>query len=235
MLILHAMTDYGEAVFAVVCDGMGGLQKGEVASADVILAFQNWFKTEFPSVISSGAVDAGKLQKDWSELIDSRCDAISRYGTINRISLGTTLTCVLIFGSQYYVANVGDSRVYLIRDRVYQITHDHTVVQQKIDNGLITVEQAQSDPERSVLLQCIGASDFVKPDFFTGPAEPDTVFLLCCDGFRHLITPDEMFLYLNASRMGTTELIESNLHTVTDLLKHRRETDNISAIAVKTC
>ncbi|MCH5198320.1 MAG: serine/threonine-protein phosphatase [Oscillospiraceae bacterium] len=234
MLLLHAMTDYGEAVFAVVCDGMGGLQKGELASAEVVRACSKWFKEVFPTTIAGGKLDAVKLQSDWSDLIDDQSNSISRYGVINKLSLGTTITCLLIFGGRYYVANVGDSRVYLIKDQVYQITHDQTLVQQKIDNGIITVDQAQNDPERSILLQCIGASDFVKPDFFTGAVEQNTVFMLCCDGFRHMITPQEFYSYLNASKLGSQDAIEGNLRVITELLKQRRETDNISAIAIRT-
>ena len=234
MLLLHAMIDNCEIVFAVICDGMGGLQKGEVASADVIHAFHQWFKERLPVICPGGRLDVNQLQQDWSELIDNRCNAISRYGTINNISLGTTLSCILIVGNQYYVANVGDSRVYLIKDQVMLITHDHTVVQQKVDEGLITYEQAESDPQRSVLLQCIGASDFVKPDFFAGTVESNSVFMLCTDGFRHLVSTDELYMYLNVNRLVDPATIEANLREITELLKMRRETDNISAIAIRS-
>lgn len=233
LLIMHAATDFGEAVFAVVCDGMGGLAKGELASADVIRACAKWFREVFPETIRGGLVNEDKLKQDWSDLIDDRCNAISRYGTIQGIRLGTTITCLLLFAGRYYVANIGDSRAYLLSDQIYQITHDHTVVQQKIDRGLITIEEAQRDPERSVLLQCIGASDLVIPDFFSGPLASGVVFMLCCDGFRHMVTPEELYTYLNAGVLTDQLSIERTLQQITELLKYRRETDNISAIVVK--
>lgn len=234
MLLLHAMIDNCEVVFAVICDGMGGLQKGEVASADVIHAFHQWFKERFPAICPGGRLDVNQLQQDWSDLIDARCDAISKYGSVNGFSLGTTLTCLLIVGNQYYIANIGDSRVYLFNNQVMLLTHDQTLVQQKIDEGLLTYEQAENDPQRSVLLQCIGASDFVNPDFYTGPVESNAVFMLCSDGFRHLVSTDELYSYLNATRLVDQTSIEANLRDITELLKMRRETDNISAIAIRT-
>lgn len=234
MLLQHMTTERGESVFAVVCDGMGGLQKGELASAEVIRACSNWFRNYFPTIISNGVLDTDKLRKSWLELMHSQDDSISRYGARNGYNLGTTLVCLLIYDGKYYIANVGDSRVYLFSDDVYQLTHDHTVIQQKIDQGLLTLDQAQSDPSRSVLLQCIGASDYVEPDFFAGNVAADTCFLLCCDGFRHMITPSEMYKILNKKTMTDTGAIETALRQITETLKSRGETDNISAILIRT-
>lgn len=233
LLLLHAMTDGGEIVFAVVCDGMGGLQKGELASAEVIQSFSSWFKEKLPGIIRGGVLDEAALQSQWTDFIDDMSNKVSRYGTVNSIRLGTTIACLLICGGKYYVANVGDSRVYLIADQTYQITHDQTVVQDKIDRGLITIDQAQTDPERSVLLQCVGASDFVQPDFFTGVVQPGTVYMLCCDGFRHMITPDEFYAWLSPPRLNSEKAIETVLRDITELLKSRGETDNISSIVIK--
>lgn len=235
MLLLHADTPQGEAVFASVCDGMGGLAKGEVASSDTIYALSNWFRTKFPELIAGGALNAEELRRQWMELMRDQDSRISRYGAQNGWKLGTTLVCLLIYNGQYYVGNIGDSRAYLLSDQIYQITHDHTVVQRKLDQGLITFEQAMSDPQRSVLLQCIGASDYVEPDFFGGAVYPDQSFLLCCDGFRHVIAPGELFESLRAQRCPSTEAIEQNLYQLTELNKNRGETDNISAIVIRTC
>ena len=234
MLLQHAMTDYGEIVFAVVCDGMGGLQKGEVASASLIEAFSKWFKESLPGLIANGTVDTAKLRDQWDDILDRLDSDITRYGNQNGIRLGTTMTCALIFGNTYYVANVGDSRVYLLSDNMYQITHDHTVVQQKIDRGIITLEESFVDPERSILLQCIGAGDILEPDFFTGNIAPNNTVLLCCDGFRHKMQPAEFYQYLNAGNLPDEKSIEAVLTAITEALKSRGETDNISAILIRT-
>lgn len=235
MLLQHAQTECGEAVLAVMCDGMGGLKKGELASAEVVRAFSDWFKNYFPAIIRGGVLDADRLRTSWLEIMHSQDDMISHYGARNGYNLGTTLACLLLFNGKYYIANIGDSRVYLLSDRVYQLTHDHTVIQQRIDQGLLTLEQAQTDPDRSVLLQCIGASDYVEPDFFAGDVAAGTCFLLCCDGFRHMVTPSEMYASLNAKLMTDTAKIETGLKRIVEMLKQRGETDNISAILIRTC
>lgn len=234
LLLHHAETKQGEVVFAVVCDGMGGLQKGELASAELISRFSEWFKQSFPAYIVNGVLDADRLRNSWLEILRTCDDDISRYGSHSGFNLGTTMTCILIFGNQYFVANIGDSRVYMLSDNIYQITKDHTVIQQKIDQGILTLDQAQNDPNRNVLLQCIGSSDYVEPDFFTGTVSPNVCFMLCCDGFRHVVTPSEFYSYLNASRMVSTEAIEGTLAQLTELIKSRGETDNISAIVIRS-
>lgn len=82
--------------------------------------------------------------------------------------LGTTVTAILLTKNRYYIINVGDTRAYEISDNVTVMTRDHSVVAREIEQGIITPEQAKNDVRRSVLLQCIGASEEVYPDMFLG-------------------------------------------------------------------
>lgn len=82
--------------------------------------------------------------------------------------LGTTVTAILLTENRYYIINVGDTRAYEISDNVTVMTRDHSVVAREIEQGIITPEQAKNDVRRSVLLQCIGASEEVYPDMFWG-------------------------------------------------------------------
>lgn len=231
MLLQHAATEYGEVVFAVVCDGMGGLAKGELASAEVIRAFDVWFRTEFPKMLAERGVDQN-LRDSWIDLVTHMDDKISGYGARNGFSLGTTVVCLLLFQEKYYVMNIGDSRCYLLRDQMYQITRDHTVVQLEVDNGILTLEQAMVDPRRNMLLQCVGASDYVRPDFFGGEVQKGDVYLLCCDGFRHVVSPIEIYDELKAKKLSDEKAIAAQLRGLTEVIKARGETDNISALAV---
>lgn len=234
MLLMHASIDRQDAVFAVVCDGMGGLKKGEVASAEVVQACSQWFSNEFPKAVSGSVLDAAQISQQWQELMVEQDRRIAQYGMQKGFELGTTMVCILLFGRHYYIANIGDSRAYLLSDQIYQITHDHTVVQRKLDLGEITYEQSLTDPQRSVLLQCIGASDYVKPDFFAGEVQPNQSFLLCCDGFRHVIDPAEIFRMLRPQMLTNEKFIEKQLQSMTELIKARGETDNISALVIRT-
>ncbi len=234
MLVMQADTDRGRVLFASVCDGMGGLAKGEVASATMIYTLRNWFLQRLPQILAEGPLQQNVLWSEWSALIEEASDKIVDYGVEVRVSLGTTAVVLLVIGNDYYIMNVGDSRIYLISDSIWQLTKDQTYVQREMDAGRMTPEQAMVDPQRSVLLQCIGASRFVVPDFSYGTLQSNQVFLLCCDGFRHVISPQEFLNELNPKVLDSKETMVSKLKMLTELNKQRREDDNISAILIKT-
>lgn len=233
MLVMQAETKAGKVLFASMCDGMGGLAKGEVASATMVKALAQWFTEEFPTMIENG-FERSELWRQWSDLILDTGDRIADYGAVNHVNLGTTAVALLIIGNDYYIMNVGDSRVYLITDNCYQMTKDQTYVQREIDEGRMTVEQALNDPQRNVLLQCIGASRTVVPDFSFGKTSAQQVFMLCCDGFRHVISPQEFYQAFNPQVLTDRAVMVKKLQEITRLNIARNEDDNISCILVKT-
>jgi serine/threonine protein phosphatase PrpC len=215
---------------------MGGLVKGEVASAAMVRAFESWFENDLPALVQKmqeGMFEAENLWEQWASLIDRTSRSIESYGREIHIALGTTAAAVLICGEDYYTLNVGDSRVYLLADRIYQLTKDQTYVQREMDAGRMTFEQTLTDPQRSVLLQCIGASQIVRPVFSHGKTAAGHVFLLCCDGFRHVIAPQEFYQAFHPSQMTNEEIMKQRLVEMTHLNIERREDDNISALLVK--
>lgn len=231
MLIMQAETDYGMVQFAAVCDGMGGLSKGELASATAVRALSKWFTDEFPQIFYNGLDDVA-LQDSLCILVQDISDYIGDYGKKIGSNLGTTIVALLIACGRYFIVNVGDSRAYRIAEGLEQITHDQTVVQREIDMGRLTPEEAMVDPRRSVLLQCVGATENVIPDFYIGTVSGYENFLLCCDGFRHVISPEEFYEGLNPSVAATEAQMTANLQYFVDTNKYRRETDNISAILI---
>lgn len=232
ILMKIAQTDYGNVSFSVVCDGMGGLAKGELASATLIRMFSKWFDEEFPDLLYQG-LSMEVLQKSWSDLIYQANQKIISYGQELHVSMGTTMVVLLIVGQVYYIGNVGDSRIYCIKNELTQITKDQTVVQREMDLGNITSEEARRDPRRNVLLQCVGASQVIEPDFHTGIVEPGMMFLLCSDGFRHVIATEELYQYLMPYRLLNEQAMKESLVYLTELNKYRQETDNISAALVR--
>lgn len=232
VLVKVAQTDYGKVCLATVCDGMGGLAKGELASATVIRQLADWFEEEFPNLLYQG-LSLEVLQKSWSDLIYRSNSKISSYGHSMRVDMGTTMVVLLIVDHVYYIANVGDSRVYLLRDELVQITKDQTFIQREMDEGRMTWDEARRDPRRNVLLQCIGASQVIEPDFYMGNIDPGTIFLLCSDGFRHVISQEEIYGYLSPYRLLNEQAMQENLVYLTDLDKYRQEVDNISAALVR--
>jgi serine/threonine protein phosphatase PrpC len=235
MLVMQASTPNGNVLLAVVADGMGGLAAGELVSAVVCNELRSWFMGSFASIIAkpydNKLIDT--LQQDLVGVIRNANDRILDYSERKHVSCGTTCIALLIVGSKYIVCNVGDSRAYMFGDSLYQLSKDQTVVQADMDAGKITAEQAKKDPRRNVLTQCIGANGIVNPQLVTGDVKPETLFMLCSDGFRHIIEPKEFWDHLNPQMNTNPQQLKNNLVYLTDLNKHRRESDNISALAVR--
>lgn len=226
-------TKQGRMVFAILCDGMGGLDKGEVASASVIRAFDNWLMTELP-ILCESPIEDSAIRSQWENIVTEQNNKIKAYGAGQGVKLGTTVTAMLLTQTRYYVINVGDTRAYELYNGIRQITNDQTFVAREVALGNMTEEQAHTDERRSVLLQCVGASDEVYPDMFFGDCRTNAVYMLCCDGFRHEITPEEIYdrfqpdklLDESAMNQASIELIELN--------KQRQERDNITVALIRT-
>ena len=232
LYLAQATTPKGQALLAVVCDGMGGLSEGELASAVLCKAFSTWFRQYFP-VLLRNDWSPEVLKTSWENLLTDVNEQILDYGSRKHLSIGTTAVALLLLGDYYYAINIGDSRLYEISTALYQITKDQTVVQREVDLGMLTPEQAERDSRRNVLLQCVGASTIIEPQFHWGQARPDSVFLLCSDGYRHVITPQELYENLNPAKMRSEQEMLNNLALLTELNKYRREEDNITALAVR--
>lgn len=233
-LNVKVMTVNGEkVVLAVICDGMGGLEKGEVASNTVVKVLCQWAVERLPILAAKGITDHD-ISREWNEIVVQYNEKIKIYGKKCGISLGTTLAAILMAYGRYYIVNVGDCRIYELKDEVRILTKDQTVVAREVELGNLTPEQAKTDSRRNVLLQCIGASDAVYPDFFFGEVKKDAVYMLCSDGFRHEITSEEIYAYLNPDRMLSAEQMKENEVALINLNKQRQESDNISVITIRT-
>lgn len=226
-------TKQGRIVLIVLCDGMGGLSKGEVASASLVNAFCKWADDRLPLLCGSEITDAD-IRSDWVGIATEYNEKIKAYGALCGTSMGTTVTAMLITEKRYYIINVGDTRAYEIADAVTVLTKDQTVVAREVELGHMTAEEAERDSRRSVLLQCVGASDEVYPDMFFGDTKLNAVYMLCSDGFRHEITEDEIYQYLNPNVMVDAGGMKKNMDALIDLNKQRQERDNISVVSVRT-
>lgn len=226
-------TPLGKMAFVVMCDGMGGLEKGEAASASVVQAFRGWACRELPELCAAPLEDA-VIRSQWDGIVTEQNRAIQAYGARRGIRLGTTVVAMLLTQTRYYILNVGDSRAYEITDGIRQITADQTFVAREVSMGKMTPEEAEQDPRRSVLLQCVGASDVVYPDMFFGDVRQNAVYLLCSDGFRHEIAPEEIYSALQPELLRDEQTMNQKTLALIALNKQRRERDNISAALVRT-
>ena len=178
LLVRSAMTKEGEILLAAVCDGMGGLEKGEVASGEVIRALVRWFEETLPLLLSGEQEKKGvgerrkrAIAKSLESLIQEENQMISVYGKEKNLLLGTTVSAVLLIAGWYLIVHVGDSRVYGLTEDVQQLTKDQTYVQREIDAGRLTKEQARQHPRRNVLLQCVGVQEKITPEWKSGVSQ----------------------------------------------------------------
>ncbi|MBQ8181214.1 MAG: serine/threonine-protein phosphatase [Ruminococcus sp.] len=226
--VKNAETKQGKAALVMICDGMGGLSSGELASAEVVRSFSDWFDYELAYELEKWSWrDAGQSVLRRLMSLNSR---IINYGRINGTQLGTTTTGILAVNNQMMTFHVGDSRIYKLSYQIKQLTEDHTFVNREMKKGTMTEEQAKTDPRRNALTQCIGVSGDITPEIKFGSIENGTNYLICSDGFRHVITEDEIFDGLSPKRITTKSSMQARLRELIETVKSRKETDNISAV-----
>ncbi len=229
-----ADTNNGQILLSVICDGMGGLSKGELASAVVVRAFSKWFEKRLPELIKQHKSISDELVKsEWLSIVNNQNEKLRQYGIDHGVRLGTTITALMAWDNHYIVMNIGDTRAYKITDSLMQITNDQTFVAREVAMGRMTPEEALVSPQRNILLQCIGVTASVVPDFFTGEFESETSFMVCSDGFRHLVTPQEILNEFRPRSVGDGLDMKRRIRNLIELNKIRMEADNITALLVK--
>jgi len=218
-----AEADAKRGVF-VVADGMGGHAAGEVASE---MAVQIVARTLLPlqSVKSDGApVTVAQALKDANRAIYERMLA-----EVDKQGMGTTASVLVMSDEGYLIGQIGDSRIYLLRDgALSQITKDHSYVQEQVDAGLLTPEQARYHPYSNVITRCVGASDEVEADIYHGEMRPGDVFLVASDGLTGMVD-DRRLQQLLLARSGPGRIVDALIAEA----NNRGGLDNITAIVVQ--
>lgn len=223
--------NHGQILMAIICDGMGGLEKGEVASATVINRFSKWFKYELINELEQFSFE--RIETLWNDMITECNRKLIEYGKACQVNLGTTITAMLCIDDQYLIGHVGDTRVYILNDGITQITEDQTFIAREIKAGNMTMEEAMKDPRRNMLLQCVGSSKQVVPVFYRDKITRNACYMLCSDGFRHVIDCNEIYERLCPRNIENNLSIKENGQILIDLVKERKEKDNISVIVFK--
>lgn len=186
--LMVADTAYGEIALAVICDGVGGLREGELASSHVVKRFSEWFERDFPRYalanLKDGRIGLSNLKISWGSLLAAVNDEIRLYGADREFRLGTTFSGLLLCQGRYFFGHVGDCRIYQVSSGSAQVlTHDQTFVAREVAEGRLSPDDATQHPRRNVLLQAVGAQREINPEFGEGDYYGDALFVLCCDGF----------------------------------------------------
>lgn len=227
----HITLSDGEAVFCVLCDGMGGFKNGELASVSVVHAYMDWFRKRF--IKNFRKMNEDMVIRDWNDIAVKINSSIYKYGIKNGIKIGTTAVAALWWKDRYCILNVGDSRVYELKDNIIQLTKDHTWVEQELEAGHITKEQARVHKKKNILLKCIGGNPDVAPDFFVGNIQYGAIYMLCSDGVRNKVTNDELYYFFHPTCMNSKSAILNNVNYIFDLNKSRGEKDNMTVAIIK--
>ena len=208
----------------IVADGMGGHAAGEVAS-------------EMAVRITSQAIGSvrGLTDEEASERVRTAIraanDAIFErtLSEQDKRGMGTTATVLVLLPGRYLIGQVGDSRVYLLRDgALKQLTKDHSYVQEQVDAGFLTPEQARYHPYSNVITRCVGASPDVQPDVYSGDVRVGDLFLVASDGLTGMVDDRRLQILL----MSRAEP-ERKVHALISEANGRGGLDNITAIVIQ--
>lgn len=216
---LNEDTYYGDAELGLwlVADGMGGHEFGEVASALARDAVVREVRA------GNSLVDAVR-QADVDIINQSKRKAES-------LPMGTTLVAVRVSGKRFDLVWVGDSRAYLWNGKLSQISSDHSYVQELIDQGAITAEQARTHPHRNVVTQALGVTDpqNLKVETITGELKPGLQLLLCSDGLTEEVDDATIASILSRSDLSAQECVDHLVRAALD----GGGSDNVTVILLK--
>jgi len=213
----------------VVADGMGGHNGGDIASQMAVSLVPEY-------ILSHAGDEPTKLQK---QAVLAANKAIKKHGEENEdlVGMGTTLVSQLFKGPYLYTANVGDSRAYLFNNKqIYQLTSDHSLVQEKLNLGFYTREQASDDPQKNVLVRTVGFEEEVEVDVFTYKVHRNDIFLSCSDGLHGKVSDADIAHIINhfipEPAKANQETLVKCCDFLVELANKNGGQDNISVILV---
>ena len=208
----------------IVADGMGGHAAGEVASQMAVDLIAN----ELADLNDLAAADSHQRVSDTLRMANRQ--VFQRTMTeIEKTGMGSTASALLLSDTRYLIGHVGDSRIYLVRDgNMEQLTRDHSLVQEQVDAGIITAEQARHHPQSNVITCCIGMSSEIEPDIIAGETRVGDVFLLASDGLTGMVE-DRRLQQLLQSRAAPERIVNAMIADA----NNNGGIDNITAIVVK--
>lgn len=210
-------------VYAVVCDGMGGANGGNVASniaVDIIAnriceGYASGNPPRSPANLLASAMAAANIE------IFDRAKSEPQYE-----GMGTTVVAVIVCGKDAYISHVGDSRLYLYRDNtLQQVTRDHSVVQEMIESGQLTEEQARSHPRKHFITRALGVSAMEEGEFDELELMPNDKLLLCTDGLTNMVENEALSRLLSGEDLLIDHLISAALDA--------GGTDNITTVLME--
>ena len=206
----------------IVADGMGGHNAGDYASKVTVETMLAEMQSSFeknPTLIFRRAIEEA------NEVIRRRADEDKKLD-----GMGTTVVVASCMGRFLQVANVGDSRLYVVNREIRQITRDHSLVEEMIRMGGLDRADARNHPDKNIITRAVGAEDHVEPDFFTVELREGDTVLMCSDGLTNMLEDEEIRMIISGAR----DLVEKAERLV-EAANANGGRDNISVILIEPC
>lgn len=212
--------------WAVVCDGMGGANAGNMASSEAVKIVSDTIVNNFRLNMSQNSI---------KHLIDSAISVanvsvfdLSRSNT-DLNGMGTTIVVAIVVDDLLYIVHAGDSRAYLIDDdNITQLTRDHSIVQSMIEDGKITKSEARYHPSRNVITRALGVDENLETDFTVQTFNKNSALLLCTDGLTNFVDNDTILNIIN-----NNENVDFAIDLLVDEANKNGGGDNITVVVIK--
>lgn len=176
--------------WAVVCDGMGGAAGGNVASETAVKIISEQITSAY-----RGSMRSKSIKNLLVTAINAANISVFDIAQANSklAGMGTTVVCALVADGVAYIAHAGDSRAYLLHTKPEQLTRDHSVVQEMVDTGRITPDEAKVHPSKNIITRALGVLPEIRVDFCEQPMGHEDILLLCTDGLTNFVADADIF------------------------------------------
>lgn len=204
----------------IVADGMGGHKAGDYASRLCIESMVSMIRSsgsKTPVTLFEEAITYANRTVYQAALEDKEFEG-----------MGTTMVACTLQGDTLYVANIGDSRLYLLRKELQQITTDHSLVEEMVKIGNITESEARVHPQKNIITRALGIDEMVQADYFELQVQPEDVILLCSDGLTNMVEDDDIEYILHHNQS-----LEEAGNALIEKANANGGSDNITAVLVQ--
>ena len=202
----------------IVADGMGGHNAGDFASRYAVECFLSYIKNSKPDALIR-MVDEG-IKYAYKKIMEKAAEDENLRG------MGTTMVVAYIEDGQLFVANIGDSRLYLLDKQINQVTEDHSFVATLVRAGELTPAEARVHPDKNVITRAVGAAENAKVDFFEVDLEPGDQILMCSDGLSNMVEDEVLYDIVKNTYIG--DVVDGLI----DEAKRNGGSDNIAVIVI---
>lgn len=204
--------------WSILCDGMGGGQNGKQASLLAADCVDQYFEDNLNAELS-----ADEVQEVMEEAVAKANTRVFMYSREGEMLMGTTIVCAVVHNGVLHLAHAGDSRAYIFEvDTLKLLTRDHSVVQELVEQGALSQEDAHKHPEKNVITRCVGVDRALELEYGRGGISPGATLLLCSDGLTNMLSNERI----------AEVMAQNDFYTVADILVREAlaagGTDNIT-------